>query len=993
MKRFDVLDPKRDVSGSYLLEASAGTGKTFTIEHLFIRLLLAGKGVGEILVVTFTKAATRELRVRIREALVKAIADPLPYMTESAPLHRALAAFDEAKISTLHGFCHEMLTAFPVEADLTPLQGEEVSQEERLQVVKGYFRTCLEGRFSEGQLGRVLRWAGGEADQLAREVLRAAERSGQIVAARPFEVLAKEVERVWVPLPSAERLCEIGKGYKGLADRSGNLKPEVVASFEAFAKSSSADFDRWVAEGNPFLEKVVRGELKAKGMRGELEKALEPVAALYEEAASPLQILAQMAVGARERLALRLPKESRLTFDGMVEAMEKATRKTEFCGAVSRRFTTAIVDEFQDTDPLQWTILQRLFGHQQLILVGDPKQSIYAFRNADIYAYLAALEALGEEARFGLGTNYRSRPGLVKGLNTLFAPETVTDPIPLPERGKGIECPAVEAGVKEDNALSREGAVQFFAAKGVGELIPFIGQEITTLVEEHGLPYSHFAVLVSDRYQGKRVAAHLAEWGIPTRSVRGVAPAEYPLFWPLYHVVAAALDPGDGLKGRTALASPLIGLAPSQWDGEAFANLHALSHVLKERGFYPFYEALLRCKWQGHTTEERLVSRGERLNLLHELAAWVADAEPPDLLAFFHKLEAGVDERWVLRDLDASDAVHVLTIFASKGLEFGVVFALGLASRSGGGRGLVPFRRDGQTFWSGDGGSAEERQRRLDEEEAEKMRLFYVAVTRAKDRVYIPVAEEKGSPVQLYLDKANVKPLYIEVPEIVPAKREKPAEEGVERPRLTMPRVELELVQSFTGLAQGEGEPVAIETLSGEFQELPAGAETGLVLHELLEKVPPREAALPHVRRVTRGRLAGWEETLARIVEGAFGGDLGGFCLRDVRHRMVEGDFLYPVSNGMVGGIIDLFFVHEGKSYLLDWKSNRLPDYREETLWEEMARHDYGLQAKLYAEGVRRYLQLIGGPPLAGFYYLFLRGFAGGAGGKLFLTPEELEWK
>ena len=275
-----------------------------------------------------------------------------------------------------------------------------------------------------------------------------------------------------------------------------------------------------------------------------------------------------------------------------------------------------------------------------------------------------------------------------------------------------------------------------------------------------------------------------------------------------------------------------------------------------------------------------------------------------------------------------------------------------------------------------------------EEGDAEKMRLFYVALTRAKDRVYVPVALDSGkevrlgtaSPIELYLAKlqpadealykalpiANVKRLdrlreggmvIREIEEgIIPVKGEADKTPSAPQKLGCAPVFNPRRLQSFSGLSQGVHNATVV-TMEGEsiFQSLPAGVETGQLIHELLEKIDPQtpaEAVLPRVEAITRGRR----------------------------------------QPGLVTGTLDLLFEHEGATYLLDWKSNRLPSYGEKVLRQEMGASDYLFQAKLYAEATNRYLSRLGAPPLAGCFYVFLRGFAAGKGGVLFIEPEELRW-
>jgi len=207
------------------------------------------------------------------------------------------------------------------------------------------------------------------------------------------------------------------------------------------------------------------------------------------------------------------------------------------------------------------------------------------------------------------------------------------------------------------------------------------------------------------------------------------------------------------------------------------------------------------------------------------------------------------------------------------------------------------------------------------------------------------------------------------------------------------------VMQSFTGLARpkkvgGDRAPFDREAEVKSVHTLPAGAATGTLLHELLEETPldPEGAKRFVSERMVGQPLEGWSETIGEIVASALQVPIDGFPLSEVDPRRMrrEMEFLYGVKGsepvaldpGCVGGVMDLFFEHHGRYYLLDWKSNWLgadqSAYGEEGLRAAMEHHDYGLQAQLYTEGLERYLRLVDDRPFkecfGGAYYVFLRG-------------------
>jgi exodeoxyribonuclease V beta subunit len=1081
---FSILSRELDVGRSYFLEASAGTGKTFAIEHLVVRQLLEltpPTTIDRILVVTFTRAATRELRQRIRRNIERALEalegrgelpDYLQTVEEECARHRlghALAAFDDAPIFTIHAFCYEMLRDYAVDAQMGVEMGgleSGPSYADRLQVINDFFRTGLDpDHFSSAQIAQALTLTRGSASALARLALREASRGQAVLTGRTYKeslaalnsLLAKIDVRADLVVADFDRLKDL---YSGLCDRNRQLKPGIEENVYFFAtlleegRCGPADFERLIGEPIVLLDLIVNGRL-LKGreqptdlyvgwLYGWLHEELGPV---LDEARQPRHILARMVASSKVMLRQAMEGQESLTFDGLLQTMAEALQLESFCENVRHRFDAAVVDEFQDTDPVQWSIFRKLFveGSLPLVVVGDPKQSIYAFRSADIYSYLAAREALGEGSCRSLSVNYRSRPGLIAVLNRLF--ERAEGLIPLPRRGGSLPYQPVSAGVEEDNVLSSEEAVQFFAGESKGgrkfpslaseetELFPFIVEEIRRIRAMVDVSYSHFAVLISDRYQAHRFRQFASRHGVPVGSGRGRQPADSSALEQLYQIYRAALDPSDWSRVRLALSGQLIGWGElrirSLMEGEGVAavatEMAGLREALIDGGFLSFFEYLMRRRWGGEeSVGERLVRNDlELYQDLHQLAEIIADHQnaeqvtPDGLVAYFWDLrtaEEGDDQAARLFPQNDDDAVHLMTTFASKGLEFGVVFALGLATRRGEARtGLVVRRQNGDEALAADYGSEEEGELAIAEQNAEKGRLLYVALTRAKDRVYVPLVTEGGrkpvkpenkSPVELLLDL-----LGEGGPEDVPGVRcrQAPAEVA-EQPLPALPQLiapptihvrrDPRVMQSFTGLARSTGErsapaPRDYRNPVKSAHTLPAGAATGLLVHELLEEVPLDLGAVkPFVLERLKGHpLEEWSEVLRTIVESALQTPIDGFTLLDVAPTRMrrEMEFLYGVGSEVVGGreldrgavvgVMDLFFEHGGKYYMLDWKSNWLgPDeasYGQEELAHEMQRHDYGLQADLYTEALRRYLARVDGRPLescfGGAYYVFVR--------------------
>ncbi len=386
----------------------------------------------------------------------------------------------------------------------------------------------------------------------------------------------------------------------------------------------------WVEALDPSLLKKEASLPRYPNLTTTLRKGLYPVVKEGRDFAS---LLARLAHDCQKVLHRYRDEEERLSPDDLLLKMSQALNDKTFLDHVRSLFHAAIIDEFQDTDPLQWQIFRTLFldgtsgwpGH--LYLVGDPKQSIYAFRQADIYTYLAAGQALGTGNTATLGTNSRSQPLLVRALNTLFSNDATPGWIPLPRLGIDLKYhPVLPSPLLPPRHFDDgKGAIHFFlSAHGAKvddcekcRLFPFIAGEIDRLHQAHALPYSHFAVLVRDRYQGARLAAFFKERNIPFVNQRSSSLADSPAIPAMIALIQAVIHPRNLSAVRTALGSCLIGWDEQQvlhFESEEaiLLQFHALRQQLLQGGFAPFFQSFLASRWHHDSKNvwEHLLSRG-----------------------------------------------------------------------------------------------------------------------------------------------------------------------------------------------------------------------------------------------------------------------------------------------------------------------------------------------------------------------------------------------
>ncbi len=721
---FDLCGPLP--SGVTVLEASAGTGKTYTIAALAARYVAEGMPLERLLLITFTRIATGELRDRVRERLVfceqqlaRIVAgqpdsgtDPIvtllaagaPGVIElrQARLARAVADFDAATIATTHGFCQEVLSELGTVGDLDPDIAfvEDVSE-------------LLEEVVDDLYVSRFHRE--GDARFTRAEALKVAR-------AAAFSPMAR-------------------------------LEPEDAPEHSDAAM-------RWRL---------------ARRVRRELER--------------------------------RKRKQAVMTYDDLLTRLRDILDGPS--GAIARerlraRYDVVLVDEFQDTDPIQWQILHRAFVTDgiTLVLIADPKQAVYAFRGADVYAYLTAAATAG--ARATLRENRRSDQPLLDAYDALFDNARLghedieyrtarATPAHRSSRLSGAPSgAALRVRVVHRDEPSIQQTYNGFAAVGSARehVARDLAADVVALLSSDarierrtpdGLATGHervcpghVAVLVRTHSTAELVRGELHRAGVPAviTGAGNVFATQSAHDW--LRLLEAIERPAATVRARTAALTPFLGWTATRVAGateadweEVHRRLHGWGRVLRDSGVAALAEAIA----SGESLAARLLSAtdGERsltdLNHVGQLLHRAAGAERLGVTALRGWLaervddagrDEGEEERARRLESDA-EAVQVLTIHRSKGLEFPIVYCPFLWDptwiRS---REPVSFhdpaRGNEHTIdvgLEGRGWSAHVRQHRV-EQRGEDLRLAYVALTRARHQAVIwwaPSKDSRNSPL------------------------------------------------------------------------------------------------------------------------------------------------------------------------------------------------------------------------------------------------------
>ena len=917
---FDLTGPLP--TGTTVLQASAGTGKTFTIAGLVARYVAEGAAtMDELLVVSFSRESTRELRGRVRERLVSArdglhappphdavlqhlaACDPAELARRHRRLRDALASFDAATVTTTHGFCQQVLLALGTAGD-------------------------------------------HDADAV-------------------------------------------------LVEDMSDLVAEIADDFY---------LRKWGAPGTP------PPDLPVKAFR-ELASEVavkDPATRLLPDPSTDglPGLRARIAVQVRQEADRRKRRQSLLGYDDMLMRVA-ATLLDPVTGpaAVARlqgRYKHVLVDEFQDTDPVQWSILQTAFhGARTLVLIGDPKQAIYAFRGADVHAYLQATEVAGTQST--LPDNWRSDAEVLRGLDAVFRGAALGD-----SRIRVLPVHAAHAG----RLLSSTGAVRLRVQRrddlpltqtGVATTTPArdavaadVSAEVSALLTagtkvrprgggaERDLGPGDVAVLVRTNKQAELVRCVLQEAGVPVvltgRSDVFATPAA--LEWQL--LLEALEQPHRTTRVRRLALGAFVGRTADQLaveDSEQLGlRLRAWARVLEDRGVAALFEAVciaeaVQPRLLGHDGGERLLTDLRHLTeVLHE-AALEGQLGLTALLSWLRRRrqdagKEGTQERSRRLESDA-DAVQVITVHTSKGLEFPVV--------------LVPF---GWDRWSPDAPSTavfhdEHDQRVRDvggkgspgwgahvqahkqDEVDDELRLTYVALTRAQGQLVLWWAGSFNTPTAplhrllLHDDPSGVPPASVPVPsddDALHAFRALAADSDgglsveVVAPRTPVPyappagsastlrravfgrpldtRWRRTSYTALTSAAHGpalgsepevaakDDETDAVEDVATSvpadaapslWDALPGGPSFGTLVHEVLEQVDPSDAGA--LAECVAARASRWSPDLdvpllTSALEAALTTPLGpladGRTLRSIggRDRLAELDFELPLSGG-----------------------------------------------------------------------------------------------
>jgi exodeoxyribonuclease V beta subunit len=792
------------LDGRNLIEASAGAGKTFTISRLYLRLLLEKElEVDSILVVTFTEAATGELKTRIRETLMEAlenVSEPelckdrniAEILRKTEPekniraLKKAVINFDRAAIFTIHGFCQRVLRENSFESsvlfdaefitDQTQLVEEVIDDFWRIKISQAHplFRAlAVSGEMNFANLHDL-------ASALMRKPLMRLAGDSDFSETELLD-LFNALEKEWVA--DRKRITGIFEDAKELGLNAASAN----ACINRFGELDNLFSGLFGKKGFEALERFSAKKIKMnKGFEAPQHRFFdlcEEFCELYKGYGIKLRL--EFAEYFREELRQRKQKLNLKYFDDLLLDLYVSLRSEEgnaLANKVRKSYQAALIDEFQDTDPVQYYIFDHLFSTEDrsLFIIGDPKQSIYAFRAADIFSYLEAARQTRLDKRFTLDKNWRSETSLIEGINHLFEssrhPFLLENidflPVQAAQESKGNQAPLEDVS-DLDNAPLRlwfmegEGDKQINKEKAVKIAIESVVGEVTRLFEsgvnlgEKPLKPSDIAILVLKNTDGALMRDALLARNIPAVFSGSGNVFKTSQYTELMILLEAIAEPGNVRKIHAVLAGELVG-----FDGEYIDKLledESLEqeyerHLDKFReyldiwmlgGFTPMFRKFVhdydvRKKLLSEPGGERALTNFNQLAELAHRAAMENKLGPLGIIDWLKKryLDSAMNEEHELRLERDDDAVKILTVFKSKGLEYPVVFCPFMwrfGAKIGGNKFFDWHDAEGQVW--GDINNSDDNNEFLPEAEKENLsnllRQLYVALTRARNRCYL----------------------------------------------------------------------------------------------------------------------------------------------------------------------------------------------------------------------------------------------------------------
>jgi exodeoxyribonuclease V beta subunit len=1085
MKPFDVTD-KNLLAGANLIEASAGTGKTFSIAILVVRLIIEKSiPVTKMLLVTFTDAAATELKDRsikfIRDAIQEfkvsgssgnavlcqcvdrfKIENPAEIENAINRLYTALLEIDQAKMATIHSFCQQTLNEFAFETNQAfgKILLEDISQLTH-KYCNAYRREVLNAMeyelFELSGLNEEKTLSGLISNALNDKFLY-----GDKTEIHSYQEYLEKNEQI------TQQQCEY------LVE----LASEMLAKVQAYDKPR---YQRKLA-----FEKL--NEIDSLRVFLLSKKPPQDFGILFPSEIEYLKQLENKRIGFKNflhqqaidwilsKIKTELAEKNIFTFDDLINQLYVVRTNTKLQEQLRAKYDVVFLDEFQDTDQKQYEIFQEIFQNDLekiVFYIGDPKQSIYGFRKADLNTYFNAKTSIDSSRRFEMNVNFRSSQKYIDALNTFFKPVRDFDTFLTGNQDieRQIEYTLVSADKNADGIVVNNKSLPALTIIEQGETketfqntIKLLLDAKTTLNKEKVKP-SNICVLTRSNRECKEIKRYLNELKVPSvisDDSRVIQAAEAI---DLGYILGAFLNSKKSAIQK-ALLTAIVGLKPTDLPTldmdkcvELFTDYYK---IWNQNGVYVAVNKFLEDfnVIQKHNkkalTGQRILSNTRQLLEILQEKETHASLTPNECYLFLkneQKSDASSEiNAFVQRIESDEDAVKIVTIHKSKGLEYDIVIAPYLDMN-------IKFHhfikyynlniiKDDRTDYVFSDYNTLTKNRNLKElfelqNHQENARLLYVALTRAKygsfvlsekfENTLVPFIDELRdmNPCQLLLttntDFEYWNECSVSLEKVTDTVSTKHLVKKIAFPDANFNKMSYSFLAAHPSKTLKEIKSTYEENSYDDFvfKQLPKGAKIGNMLHEIFEFIDYSDATtwkkiisksiLNYVPNQSTNEV--YQNHLFDLVNHVshtkIGFDSNTFSLstitRDKRRNEFEFNFSIPSDfkmmdlefiigklddreiatkrmgevQGLMTGFIDLFFEHDGKFYILDWKSNFLgdsiEDYNQAGVANAMNESNYHLQYLIYALALDKYLtsKLPGfnfEQQFGGVIYLFLRG-------------------
>ncbi len=1078
-KEFNVT--KVALKGSNLIEASAGTGKTYSIAILVIRLIIEKRiELKEILMVTFTNAAVAELELRIRKFIREAYAfieqgadidSTIKEIIDNALknedketivelLSNARRQLDETSIFTIHSFCQKSLNEFAFETGQA--FNCEVLEDESdfiVDVVNQYWRekvttldtelltVLLKADLSKGMLAKVIKKVRQGKEYIYDKETSIADFMN-LKTLKEKEIVKAIDNFNTTFMQSPERtLDHIGNkgpafnGFSHLIDNPEEFRIRLIQ------RQSS----QYVPKTFPTLLGL---SLRINELKAELPTIANNCISSIYGSAIPF---------CNNNIQKKKREQSLFSFDDLINKFHGSITSESLQNCIRKQYKAVFIDEFQDTDQKQYEIFNTLFnGYSILFYIGDPKQSIYSFKGTDLDTYLDAADKV--DFAYTMSSNYRSTKGYIDAMNTLFS--GVENPffdnrIAYEEVNAGLSLPEMSKGNNPVVPLS------LYNCNKENELIEHTTNYVKSLlmdgymIDGRKVKPSDIGILVRANKKGAKIKNALSSVNIPAITIDDSKVIESEQSTLLLYTLKAIYEPNVYTINRALLTyftnktkDDLLS-NKIESDVEFFKNL---GQVWVEKGifcainlFMDKYQTLDNIHNNKTFDAERVSTNLLQLNELLHNKEQQSKLPPKGLITWLENSISGAEDggEYTQRLESDEDAVKIVTIHKSKGLAYNIVIAP-----------YLDLKSDHNTKWDfieykdTETGkycfSSQITQRANDfhkeQTERENRRLIYVALTRAVYKAIIIHKSKDKCGIKTFIDAAQAQNTYYYEPHLESDNRiynerktkvtKTPKEFSSTMVNSSWNNFSFSMLSEYAPHLHSATIELSDEYEKFIFEEFPKGTLAGNFMHYLFENT---DFTTDNFNRGIKKALDRYnsvfnpdddkllESQLESMLDHVLNTNIptqNPFKLSQVKpeSKLVEMGFDYKINKfstnqlqklipnlnlarkgeieGMMTGFIDLLFEHEGKFYILDWKSNylgnTLESYSSEMLEKAIQESNYHLQYLIYTVATKLYLEnclpnFDYDSMFGGVIYVYARGCRKGSNSGVYFSKPEKE--